>query len=167
MRKISVFGYSGSGKTRFIMSAIKQLKERLNYETAVIKYIHEHEIDEKGKDSYNFLNTGANYSILKNKFDENAIIFKSAVDTGVIIDWLNQGPLNVDIVFTESFRSLEYPAVLCVNDINEIEGQLTDKVKIISGLISMIKPMTDKYGDIPIINIKEDFDKFIAIFSIK
>ena len=51
---ISVIGYSGSGKTHFIQKAIKRLKTEFNFEVVVIKNVHQHKIDEEGKDSYKF-----------------------------------------------------------------------------------------------------------------
>jgi len=51
MKIISVIGYSGSGKTYLIEKIIRKLKVELNLEVSVIKYIHEHRVDEKGKDS--------------------------------------------------------------------------------------------------------------------
>ena len=63
---ISVVGYSGTGKTQLILNAISLFKENLNYKVAVIKNIHEHEIDKKGKDSYKYAEEGATFSITKN-----------------------------------------------------------------------------------------------------
>ncbi|MHA1487245.1 MAG: molybdopterin-guanine dinucleotide biosynthesis protein B, partial [Promethearchaeota archaeon] len=52
MNVISVIGYSGSGKTHIIEFLIKKFKIELDLEVSVIKYIHEHRIDEEGKDSF-------------------------------------------------------------------------------------------------------------------
>ncbi|TFG17052.1 MAG: molybdopterin-guanine dinucleotide biosynthesis protein MobB, partial [Promethearchaeota archaeon] len=52
MNIISVIGYSGTGKTHFILNALDLLKKVKNYNGAVIKNIHEHQIDKEGKDSY-------------------------------------------------------------------------------------------------------------------
>ncbi|GAH53371.1 unnamed protein product, partial [marine sediment metagenome] len=54
MKIISVIGYSGSGKTYIIEKIIRKLKFELDIEVDVIKYIHEHRVDEKGKDSFRF-----------------------------------------------------------------------------------------------------------------
>jgi molybdopterin-guanine dinucleotide biosynthesis protein MobB len=46
MKVISVIGYSGSGKTQIIEYIIKKFKTEFNLEVSVVKYIHEHRIDE-------------------------------------------------------------------------------------------------------------------------
>lgn len=47
MKIISLIGFSGSGKTTFITNAIRFFKKKLNYDVAVIKYIHEHRVDKE------------------------------------------------------------------------------------------------------------------------
>ena len=66
LKIISLIGRSGSGKTNLIINAIKRLRKELHYNIAVIKNIHEHQIDEEGKDSYKYIEAGANYAITKN-----------------------------------------------------------------------------------------------------
>ena len=46
-----MIGYSGSGKTSFIVNAIKLLKINFSYSVVVIKNVKHHSIDKKGKDS--------------------------------------------------------------------------------------------------------------------
>ena len=48
---IDVIGYSGSGKTYFIMTAVNYIKKQLNYNVSVIKNVKHHQIDKEGKDS--------------------------------------------------------------------------------------------------------------------
>lgn len=166
MKILSLFGYSGSGKTYFITTAVKKLKQRLNLKVAVIKNVHQHGIDEKGKDSYLFSQSGAKYSIIKNKFEEYGVYFKSKIAFEDLINWIEKGPLKFDLIFTEGFRTLSYPAILCVKDYSEIEKQLTSKVKMISGLI--VNQMNNIKGNIkiPIVDISKEFDTFLEIFEI-
>ena len=167
MKVISVIGYSGSGKTHFIQKTIRRLKTELNFEVVVIKNIHQHQIDEKGKDSYIFTEAGAVYSIIKNKLDENAIFFKKKINIEELIRWVIKGPFKVEIIFTEGFRHLSYPTILCVKELSEIKPQLNENVKVISGLITTRKPSQKSEIKLPIVDIEENFESFLKIFEIK
>ncbi|MBD3341836.1 MAG: hypothetical protein GF353_22215 [Candidatus Lokiarchaeota archaeon] len=168
MKVINLIGYSGSGKTFFVVEAIKGLRERYTLNCAVIKNIHEHQIDEEGKDSYLYSQAGANYSITKNIYDETTIFLKKKISIPKIIKWLSQSPLPVDLVFTEGFRSVDYPTILCAKKVEDIKNQMNDNVRMIAGMIAL-----KKYDEInlnipiPIVNIKEQFEIFLEIFEIK
>ncbi len=164
---ISVIGYSGSGKTHFIQKMIRRLKTELNFEVVVIKNIHQHQIDEKGKDSYIFTEAGAVYSIIKNKLDENAIFLKKKINIEELIRWVIKGPFKVDIIFTEGFRNLAYPTVLCVKELSEIKPQLNENVKVISGQIATSKLNQKKEIKLPIVGAEESLENFLKIFEIK
>jgi len=151
---ISVIGWSGSGKTHFIQKAIRKLKTELNFEVMVIKNIHQHQIDEEGKDSYIFNEAGAVLSIIKNKFDEN-------------VRWIIKGPFKVDIIFTEGLRNLAYPTILCVKELSEIKPQLNENVRAISGLIATSKLNQKSEIKLPIVDAEENFESFLKIFEIK
>jgi len=167
MKIIRIIGTSsGTGKTHFISNAIKLLKKHLNYETAVIKNIHEHEIDERGKDSYKYCEAGAVYSVTKNINNENTIFLKKKIEIEDLINWLDQGPFKIDIFFIEGFKNLNYPSVLCVKDFNEIEDKLGKNIKMISGLICK-KNDEIRELEVPIVDIEKDFEKFLNIFNIK
>ena len=164
---IDVIGYSGSGKTNFIMKAIKLFKSQLNYNVSVIKNVNHHQIDEKGKDSQIFTEAGASYSIIQNIDKEMAIFLKVKEMTfDKFIKWLHQGPFDIDILFTEGFRDFNNPTVLCVSSIDELASQLTEHVKMISGIICEKDIVDTRTIDLPIINIEKEFDKFLKIFNI-
>jgi len=164
---ISVIGYSGSGKTHFIQKAIRRLKTELNFEVVVIKNIHQHQIDEEGKDSYIFTEAGAIYSIIKNKFNENAIFLKKKINIEELIRWVIKGPFKVEIVFIEGFRNLSFPTILCVKEISDIKPQLNENVKAISGLIKTSKLSQKSEIKLPIVDAEENFKSFLKIFEIK
>jgi len=164
---ISVIGYSGTGKTHFILNAIKLLKKILNKEVSVIKFIHEHQIDKEGKDSYKYSEAGANYSVLKNIDNETTIFLKKDADIQSIIEWLTNGPYKTDFIFAEGFRKLNYPTVLCIKNFDDVESQLMKNVKMISGSICLMEDHKNYYLDLPIINIEKDFKRFLEIFNIK
>jgi len=160
-------GYSGSGKTLFITTAIKLLKKKLNYNVCVIKNVDNHPVDKKGKDSYKFSEAGAIFSVIQNKKNEAAIFTKvKEGDLEKLLKWLNLGPFKLDLTFTEGFRNLNNPTVLCISDFNEIEEQLTGKVKMISGVICSKEIIKKSVYNIPIIDIENQFPIFLNLFNI-
>lgn len=164
---IDVIGFSGSGKTHFIVEAIKLLKKNFNYNVVVIKNVKHHPIDEKGKDSYNYTKAGASYSVIQNINYETAIFIENKeLKFEKLLNWVKNGPYKVDIIFTEGFRELYNPTVLCVSELNEIEEQLTKNVKMISGTISLEVLKEKEILNLPIIDIEKEFLKFVNIFTL-
>ena len=167
MQVIHLIGNSGSGKTHLAVHMIKLLKEKLNLHVAVIKNIHEHEVDSPGKDSYKYSKAGAIFSITKNIHDENTIFLKHKIEIPQLIDWLRKSPYTIDLIIIEGFKDLEYPSILCVKNLNEIEAQIDDNVKVISGIICKNKNDKEKVSNVPILDIEYNFNDFLKIFNIK
>lgn len=160
-------GYSGSGKTSFITSAIKLFKKKLNYNVAVIKNVKHHQVDNKGKDSYKFTEAGAKFSMIQNVHNETAIFMK--LDEGKLqkyIKWLINGPFKLDLLFTEGFRNLNNPTVLCISNLDEIKGQITENVKMISGIICSKGLVERQISNLPIVDIESQFSMFLNLFKI-
>ena len=166
MKIISIIGYSGSGKTYIIEKIIRKLKFELSLEVGVIKYIHEHRVDEKGKDSFRFSESGAVFSIIKNKFDEIAIFLKKEINLDELITWLDQSPFKMEIMIFESFRNLPYPTILCVEELNQIGAQLNENVKMISGLITKSEITQSEEFDLPVVDVDKNFKEFCKIFKV-
>lgn len=166
MNIISLIGFSGSGKTQLIVQAIELLQANLNFKIACIKNVHQHDVDVKGKDSFKFMRAGATYSIIKNQLNEHAIFVKHDFKIHEIIDWISKGPLKLDLIFIEGFRKLSFPTVLCVKEYNEIAEQLSDKVRMISGVLTSKSNYPNEYKGIPIRNLKNAFTEFLNIFDI-
>lgn len=164
---LSVIGYSGSGKTYLITKTIKLLKDQLNLNSAVIKNVHEHKVDREGKDSHRFIEAGAQYSVIRNKLNENAIFFNKEVDLQKLIEWIKVGPFKTDIIFVEGFRNLFFPTILCIKELSEVKSQLTKKVKMISGFITVNRTQVETETEMPVIDIANDFERFLSIFKIK
>ena len=161
-----MIGYSGSGKTHLIEFIIKKFKTEFNLEVSVVKNIHEHRLDVEGKDSYIFSEAGAIFSIIKNKLNQNAIYLNKETSLEALMEWLNKSPYKVDLIIVEGFRDTTYPTILCVKDLDDIETQLNENVKIISGLITLSEISEEREFNIPIFNIQQNFDKFTKIFNI-
>ena len=166
MKVISVIGYSGSGKTHIIEFLIKKFKTEFNLEVSVIKYIHEHRIDEIGKDSFKFSEAGAVFSVIKNKFNQNAIYLNKKISVDDLINWLNISPYKVDLIIIESFRDVSHPTILCVKELQDVDAQLNKNVKLISGLITLNKVSEEREDQIPIFSIQKKFERFTKIFNI-
>ncbi|MFW9989913.1 MAG: molybdopterin-guanine dinucleotide biosynthesis protein B [Candidatus Odinarchaeota archaeon] len=164
---INVIGYSGSGKTSFIVSAIKSLKKNFNYNIAVIKNVKHHSIDEKGKDSFKFKEAGALFSVIQNINNHTAIFYENKdFDFESLLKWLQKGPSDIDLIFTEGFRNFYNPTILCVSELNEIKEQLTENVKMISGIICSTDLNKKQFSNLPIINIESEFLKFVNLFNL-
>jgi molybdopterin-guanine dinucleotide biosynthesis protein B len=166
MNIINLIGYSGSGKTYLIKNAIGRLKNELEMDSAVIKNIHEHQIDKKGKDSFIYTQTGANYAITKNIYDETTIFTKNPIKIEMLIKWLEKGPFNIDVVFIEGFRDVEKPTILCLEDIDNFQEQYNRNVVMISGIFTS-KSDLKELENIPVINIEKEFEKFTRIFGLR
>lgn len=165
MKKISVIGFSGSGKTHTIIKAIKKLKEELDLDSIVIKYIHEHQINRKGKDTYKYLQSGAQFSITKNVNNETTIFLSKELLFGDLIDWIEKAPFKSDLIFFEGFRDLDVPTLLCLKKENNLKDQLNENVRAISGMIATNHTKRELLG-YPMLNIERDFDRFIDLFKI-
>ena len=160
-------GYSGSGKTFFITSAIKLLRTTMNYNVSVIKNVKHHPVDDEGKDSYRFNEAGAIFSVIQNASNKTAIFTKIEEDQfGNFLKWLDSGPFKSDLTFTEGFRNLNNPTVLCISNLNEIEEQLTENVKMISGVICSKQITKNAVFNVPIIDIQNQFSIFLDLFNI-
>jgi len=163
---INVLGYSGSGKTHFILNAIDLLKSEKNYHCGVIKNIHEHQIDKEGKDSYLFCKQGAEFAITKNNYNETTIFIKQKVDIAKLIEWIGKGPFKIDIVFIEGFRNLNYQTILCIENFSDIEPQLNENVIALSGKYFKNKKGIKVQINLPVIDLKEKFKDFLNLYRI-
>ncbi len=164
---IDVIGYSGSGKTFFITTAIKLLKEKLDFNVAVIKNVKHHPIDKIGKDSYLFRESGASYSVIQNNNFETAIfINRKENNIHELLQWLINGPYEINLLLTEGFRNFHHPTVLCVSKFEDIKDQYNESINIISGNIYVKGVDKKKYMNLPIIDIQKNFSEFLEIFNL-
>ncbi len=140
----------------------------MKYGVAVIKNVKHHSVDKKGKDSYKFTGAGASYSVIQNVNDEFAIFLKIRENKlDEIISWLEKGPYKIDLLITEGFRNLNNPTILCVKDVEDVIPQLTENVKMISGIICSTNLNENHVSNLPLLDIEKDFQRFLEIFRIK
>ena len=88
------------------------------------------------------------------------------MDIQTFINWIVQGPFKLDLLFIEGFRGLLYPSILCVENTKNIQTQLSENVKMISGLITAQSKPLDHYFEIPVIDINKNFEVFVKIFNL-
>ena len=103
---ISVTGWSGSGKTRFIERLIPRLLA-LGLRPAVIKHDgHDFQMDKEGKDTWRFTKAGAVTTAILN--DRHAAILDNRpVGLERLIGYIH----DADIIITEGFDKLLYPQI--------------------------------------------------------
>ena len=118
---ISFTGYSGSGKTTFILKLIKKLKGR-GLKLAVIKHdAHEFDIDKEGKDSYEYFENGADIVSVFSKTKcalyglDSAMLpehYKELpVTENVTEELLAMLPEGIDIIIIEGCRESGIPKI--------------------------------------------------------
>lgn len=105
--------------------------------------------------------------MIQNDHNETAIFMKTEEDSlQELLKWLINGPFKLDVIFTEGFRDLNNPTVLCISNLNEIEGQLTESVKLISGVICSKNMIKNRISDLPIVDVESQFSLFLNLFEI-
>lgn len=107
MRIIQIIGRSNSGKTTFITKLIPILIQ--SGRTAVIKHLADHEFHlEKGKDTTEFFDAGAEISIGIDSMKSVLAIHNSSLDT--LLSFLQiQG---VDFVIIEGFKDRPFKKII-------------------------------------------------------
>lgn len=99
---ISIYGFSGSGKTSLLVKIIPLLKEK-GYRVAVIKHAHHgFDIDIPGKDSYKFAQAGSDIIALSSP-DRMAIIEKREPEY-TLEELILRISDKADIILVEGFK---------------------------------------------------------------
>jgi len=88
------------------------------------------------------------------------------MDIQSFIKWIAEGPFKLDLLFIEGFRELSYPSILCIQNTEKIQTQLSENVRMISGRIITQNKTLDHYFDIPVIDVNKNFEDFIKIFNL-
>ena len=106
---LQVIGFSGSGKTTFISSLIKALKER-HSKVVTIKSARHHKYGLTEKDTDIFLESGSDFSVA---IFENAtqITSNNQMDLEEILEHLEKS-VETDLIILEGFKEKNYPKIL-------------------------------------------------------
>lgn len=103
---VAFAGYSGAGKTTIIERLVCELKSR-NKRVAVIKHDgHRFEIDHKGKDSWRFMQAGADITMISS-VEKTAYIERRELSLWQLIDMVH----DVDIILVEGYKNQNLPQI--------------------------------------------------------
>lgn len=105
---VSVVGWSGSGKTTFLLELIRELKSR-GYRVGTIKHHHSDvEVDKPGKDTWHHARAGADTVALAGA--TGFVLFKKHTAGGMLDEIARLMP-DMDIIITEGFKSENKPKI--------------------------------------------------------
>lgn len=115
---ISFTGYSGTGKTTFIIKLIKELKKRDLNVCAIKHDAHDFEIDKKGKDTYRYKSAGADLVYIFSDDHtalnaDNASLYEKRSKDGTeeLNAILSSVPDKTDVVIIEGCRNSDIPKI--------------------------------------------------------
>ncbi|MCK4835847.1 MAG: molybdopterin-guanine dinucleotide biosynthesis protein B, partial [Candidatus Aminicenantes bacterium] len=115
----SLVGWSGSGKTTVITRLISFFKAKKKTVVALKNVPHEYALQPEGKDSFKFLEAGADRVVLNSR--EEIILMKRKKDQEDILGMIQSALDNVDMVFLEGLLLKNVP-VIEVLDSNQAKG---------------------------------------------
>lgn len=102
----SIVGYSGTGKTTFLINLIPELKKR-GLRVAAIKHdAHEFDVDHEGKDTWRLTQAGADVTCITSA-THGAIMENRPVKISTIIAGLR----DIDVVVAEGFKQEDYKKI--------------------------------------------------------
>ena len=143
MKIVSIVGYSNSGKTQLIRKLILELKKRL-YSVAVIKNCgHGFTLDQKGKDSHLFIESGAD-GVLLNTTQKIALIKK------------NENNIELESLVIKYFKDIDYVLVeggreyKNIKKIEILRGDIFEKIESSSKDLVAVVSERDIAIDIPL-----------------
>lgn len=135
---MQISGYSNSGKTTLLTHIIRRLSSE-GLRVAVIKHDggHDFELDQTGKDTWQFKEAGAPLVAIQSK-TKTAWLDYSPVELPEIINRISTG--NPDIIFIEGFKYADYPKIVLIR--REEDKELLHKLTQIIAVASWL-PMED------------------------
>ncbi len=159
MKVLSVYGYTGSGKTSTVERIIGELKRR-GYSVGSIKDIHFEyfAIDTPGSNTDRHRRAGAELVTARGIY-ETDVLFPSRLSIEQILRFYTQ-----DYVVMEGVTDTEVPKILCAKDTEEIEQLMDETVFAISGVISN---KISHYNGIPVINSLNDAKSIVDLIGEK
>lgn len=133
---IAFAGYSGSGKTTLIESLIPELKG-MGLRVAVIKHDgHRFEIDHEGKDSWRFVQAGADITVIASG-EQTAYIARRETPLAQLLCRIR----DVDLILVEGYKNEPLPQIGVARSANE-KGFTADTGRFIA-LVTDLEVDTD------------------------
>ncbi|WP_105616609.1 molybdopterin-guanine dinucleotide biosynthesis protein B [Vallitalea okinawensis] len=154
MKVISVYGYSGTGKTTTIENIIKELKRR-RYKVASVKEIHFEgfTIDQEGTNTYRHKEAGSEL-VTARGYTETDILYQEKLS---IQEILNLYKL-YDYVIMEGVTDCNCPKILTAKTEADITTRIDGHVFIISGRIANEK---STYKELPVMNSLDNIEELV------
>ena len=151
MKVISIYGYSGSGKTTTVECLIKELNRR-SYSVGTVKEIHYEKfaIDTEGTNTYRHWKAGAELVSARGIY-ETDILFKRRLPMPEVLNFYTQ-----DYVILEGVTDFDVPKILCVESVEDIKKYMKTGVVALSGVISN---KICRYDHLPVINAITDIER--------
>lgn len=153
---LQISGYSNSGKTTLLTHIIRKLASD-GLRVAVIKHDggHDFEVDQKGKDTWQFKEAGAPLVAIQSR-TKTAWFDYSPVELPDLIERIATG--NPDIILIEGFKFAQYPKVVLIR--REEDKQLLDDLSNIIAIASWI-PIEHETHPVYTINDHEKISELI------
>ena len=161
---VAVIGTSNSGKTSAIEVIIKGIIKK-GYTVATVKHIPEEEftIDTPGKDTWRFIQAGANI-VLSVAPKEITRIKKNKIKKNTLEKIIGEIPDEIDVIIIEGFKKLiennvTIPKIVATKNNQEI----IDAVDRYKNIIAIVGSNQENIKDtkIPFFNTLNDKEKFI------
>lgn len=160
MKVLSVFGYTGSGKTTTIEGIIKELVSR-NYTVGSIKEIHFEAfcIDKEGTNTHRHRIAGSDL-VTARGYHETDILYQEKLPISQILKQYSK----YDYVVMEGVTDCNCPKILAARNTEDIDMRMDDSVMAITGVIT-----NGDYsnGLLPVINGVKDVKALVDLIEEK
>lgn len=139
---------SGSGKTTLIEEIIKRLTKK-GLKICAVKHSSHNIEEDYGKDTWRFRNAGAIASAIAS--DKGIIYLSNANLTIPVIS-----SINPDLIICEGFKESNYPKLVIIKDVSEIDG-----INRINNVIGIVCNNDLQNINLPILKNIDDVVNFI------
>ena len=131
---VSIVGWSGSGKTLFIVDLIENLVKK-GYKIATLKHnAYKFQMDKPGKDSYRHKEAGAKTVIISSK--EKIAVIKEVEEEQKVVDLINKFvDDSYDLAIVEGFKSGDLPKIEIYRP-NLQKGMITNNKNLIKRIVN-------------------------------
>jgi molybdopterin-guanine dinucleotide biosynthesis protein B len=131
---VSIVGWSGSGKTLFVVDLIENLVKK-GYKIATLKHnAYKFQMDKPGKDSYRHKEAGAKTVIISSK--EKIAVIKEVEEEQKVVDLINKFvDDSYDLAIVEGFKSGDLPKIEIYRP-NLQKGMITNNKNLIKRIVN-------------------------------
>ncbi len=159
MKVLSVYGYTGSGKTTVVETLIKGLRAK-RYSVGSIKEIHfeEFAIDTPGTNTYRHREAGSQL-VSARGMKETDILYDEKLKLTDILKHYHH-----EYVICEGVTDYNLPKILAAKSVDELEKRWERGIFAVSGVIA---ETLNEYKGVPVINALKEPEKLINLVEEK